>query len=218
MTVQHKDIVDANLHEVKGASTATSGEVPVASGSGTAPFRRLITTDLDVTNGKLIVGDGSGIASEVDFNDVLDSAYAEMTLQDETTAVVIAASSTWTEADDPTWTEQIAYGITTGGTPKHHFVIPYDGIYRISLEMAFDTVTPAVSQDIEYGIMVNGTQTGPSQALTFNNTSDKKFGSLNTIQPLTAADEVSVAFENNTDTSNILIVDAVFNIQLIRKT
>jgi hypothetical protein len=49
MTVAHKDLTGTDLHEVKGASTATAGQVPVASGSGTAPFAKLTHTSLQTT-------------------------------------------------------------------------------------------------------------------------------------------------------------------------
>lgn len=39
MSIQHKDIPDAQLHEVKGAASATSGQVLVANGSGGATFQ-----------------------------------------------------------------------------------------------------------------------------------------------------------------------------------
>lgn len=36
--MEHKDIPDAQLHQIKGAASASSGQVPIATGSGTAPF------------------------------------------------------------------------------------------------------------------------------------------------------------------------------------
>lgn len=39
--MEHKDIPDANLHEAKGASSATSGSVLMANGDGTATFQSL---------------------------------------------------------------------------------------------------------------------------------------------------------------------------------
>jgi hypothetical protein len=49
MTVAHKDLTGTDLHEVKGASTATVGQVPVATGSGAAPFAKLTHTSLQTT-------------------------------------------------------------------------------------------------------------------------------------------------------------------------
>lgn len=34
----HKDLTGADLHEIKGASTATSNQIPIANGLGGAPF------------------------------------------------------------------------------------------------------------------------------------------------------------------------------------
>lgn len=39
MTVQHRDIPDAQLHQVKGAASASSGQILVATGTGTATFQ-----------------------------------------------------------------------------------------------------------------------------------------------------------------------------------
>lgn len=41
--MEHKDITDPNIHEVKGASTATIGQVLTATGAGTATFQALPT-------------------------------------------------------------------------------------------------------------------------------------------------------------------------------
>lgn len=39
--IQHKNIVDSELHELKGASSALAGSVPVASGTGTTTFQKV---------------------------------------------------------------------------------------------------------------------------------------------------------------------------------
>ena len=36
--MEHKDIPDAQLHQIKGAVSASSGQVPIATGSGTTAF------------------------------------------------------------------------------------------------------------------------------------------------------------------------------------
>ncbi len=38
MSTQHKNIPEADLHEMKGAAAAAVGKVPIASGTGTTPF------------------------------------------------------------------------------------------------------------------------------------------------------------------------------------
>lgn len=39
--IQHKNIVDSELHEMKGAASALVGSVPVASGTGTTTFQKV---------------------------------------------------------------------------------------------------------------------------------------------------------------------------------
>lgn len=40
-TVTHSQLTGSNLHECKGAATATAGQVPVALGNGKAEFKQL---------------------------------------------------------------------------------------------------------------------------------------------------------------------------------
>lgn len=59
MTIEHKNITEANLHELKGASTAISGQIPVANGSGSTSF-----TTFNYIKSRLItyqVGDFSAV-------------------------------------------------------------------------------------------------------------------------------------------------------------
>lgn len=45
----HSGLTGSDLHECKGAASAASGQVPVATGSGTAPFTQLSYTQLSNT-------------------------------------------------------------------------------------------------------------------------------------------------------------------------
>jgi hypothetical protein len=47
--VQHSALTGTDLHECKGAAAAASGQVPIASGSGTAPFGVLSYAQLSNT-------------------------------------------------------------------------------------------------------------------------------------------------------------------------
>ncbi len=49
MTVAHKNLTGTDLHIIKGADTATVGKVPIANGSGDAPFGLLTHTSLQTT-------------------------------------------------------------------------------------------------------------------------------------------------------------------------
>lgn len=47
--VLHSQLTGAELHETKGADTASLGQVPIANGAGTAPFGTLSYTQLSNT-------------------------------------------------------------------------------------------------------------------------------------------------------------------------
>lgn len=46
MTVAHKNLTGTDLHELKGASTATAGQVPIANGTGSTAFAKLTASNL----------------------------------------------------------------------------------------------------------------------------------------------------------------------------
>lgn len=48
-TTPHANLTGTDLHEIKGASTATIGQVPVANGAGNAPFALLTAASLTGT-------------------------------------------------------------------------------------------------------------------------------------------------------------------------
>ena len=54
---EHNTLTDPNLHEVKGASTATVGQLLVATGSGTATFQT--PSSLHLTTSTLVASQGS---------------------------------------------------------------------------------------------------------------------------------------------------------------
>lgn len=44
--IQHRNIADSELHEIKGAASALEGSVPVASGTGTTVFQKVGVSSL----------------------------------------------------------------------------------------------------------------------------------------------------------------------------
>ena len=47
--ILHSQLTGTDLHELKGAASAASGTVPIASGTGTSPFGQLQYTQLGAT-------------------------------------------------------------------------------------------------------------------------------------------------------------------------
>lgn len=48
--IQHSALTGANLHEVKGADSATTGQVPVSNGAGAAPFAILTADKVNIAD------------------------------------------------------------------------------------------------------------------------------------------------------------------------
>lgn len=73
MTIQHASITDPDIHETKGASSAAAGTVPIANGSGSAPFGYV---DYSTLTGKPTLGTAAGSATG-DFATAAQGAKAD---------------------------------------------------------------------------------------------------------------------------------------------
>lgn len=141
MAVEHKDIVDAQRHEPKGASTAVNNTVYVANGAGSGTWRKIHSTDLEG-----LTGDG-GVAGLVPVTDgsngfelVNHSSHGAMTITNNSTPMALTA------AVDPTFNTASDFALVTGaGGPwvgEQLFGMTFDtnkitvgttGIYKIDL-------------------------------------------------------------------------------------
>jgi len=73
MSIQHSVITDPDIHEPKGASTASLGEVYIANGSGSGDWSPITLDSDDADYGALYTADGAGGAdfSQVCWQDLL---------------------------------------------------------------------------------------------------------------------------------------------------
>ena len=60
MTIQHKSIPDADLHEPKGVAGATSGTVYKANGSGSGTWEYPIVNQDTANASDVFISDGAG--------------------------------------------------------------------------------------------------------------------------------------------------------------
>ena len=63
MTIQHRQIPDAQLHETKGASTSTAGQILVSSGGASTWDGIEAASSGSATKGQVLVADGGGNTS-----------------------------------------------------------------------------------------------------------------------------------------------------------
>jgi hypothetical protein len=61
--MEHKDITDPNIHEIKGASTALAGQIPVAQGDGTTAFEDpTVYSNVEVGSYRIVNSSSTAIA------------------------------------------------------------------------------------------------------------------------------------------------------------
>lgn len=157
MTVQHADIPDGKIHEPKGISTAPSGTVYVANGSGSGTWKKTDTTTISG-----LTGDGgntnlralSNGANGLQFK--TDSAYGVMEIVNNPNAFIVtaAADATLNSNTDyvllagtgaPWAAGSIMFGVSFSGS---QLLAPVNGVYRFEYWAniaQFPTATAKVS-------------------------------------------------------------------------
>jgi hypothetical protein len=91
-TINHKDIPDGERHEPKGVSTATAGQVYVASGSGSGVWTNpdsLLTEGIEIPDTKAI--------------DLLGTSYLKTDSGDGWRDIVTSVTISGSGANDPLW-------------------------------------------------------------------------------------------------------------------
>lgn len=141
MTIQHSAIPDGQIHEPKGASTATSGQVYVSNGAGSGIWKRVDSNTLLGTTGdggvagKKLVSNGTN-----GFTLLTDGVYGTMALTGNTNAFTVAAAvdSTLSTNSDyvlftgtgAPWASESLSGVTFN---TNRLIAPVNGEYRIDL-------------------------------------------------------------------------------------
>ena len=226
MSIQHRLIPDAELHEPKGAATAANHQAYVANGSGSGTWKLIDTTDL-----KGAVGDGgsdnkymrtdgtNGLVAKT------DAAFGTMTITANTNAFAITA------AVDPTLQTNTDYVLLTGtGAPwvgemlfggisfnTDRLIVPVTGTYRIDL-WANISQYPTNTAFIGCQYRVNGTNFGPRKVVTKSNSLGDA-GQLNGFgfASLTAGDYVQL-YVASSATGGLIIRAANSMLTLVRET
>lgn len=80
--IAHKNLTDPQLHEIKGASTATLNQVPIADGEGHAVFGGLAPEQLNFTPGIIDEVDPTPITLPEQFSTAAMSAEVDGNIAD----------------------------------------------------------------------------------------------------------------------------------------
>jgi len=133
MSIAHKDIPEAGLHEPKGVSTAAAKTAYIATGTGTGSWDTpQVTGQSSAVSGKVPVSDGSGGLTWV-----YKAQYGHTNAVNLSQAIALTAASLRSAASYTSITQyfvtstQVLNGFTVDSTTKN-LVIPEAGYYEIN--------------------------------------------------------------------------------------
>lgn len=164
MAIEHRDIVDSQRHEPKGASTAVASTVYVSDGAGSGTWRKVNASEIEGIGsdggvaGLMVVSDGAGGLS---FQN--NHAHGSMTITNNAVNFPVTAVA------DTTFNTPAQYTLLTGtGAPwvgstlhdltfdTNKLTVEISGIYMINLWMGISAY-PSSSARISIRYLVNGT-------------------------------------------------------------
>jgi hypothetical protein len=122
-------------------------------------------------------------------------------------AVVLTNANTWYEVDGATaWTTGLLHNCTF---TDPEITVVYAGMYEVEWDMSIDfSAAPGASQQVEGGIMINGTIQNPGQGhRTIANSTDTGSFSGHAILDLAVDDDVSLALNNNSAAGKTIHVE-----------
>jgi hypothetical protein len=216
-TIQHKDLPESVLHEPKGASTASAGDVYVSDGAGSGSWATVDAIGSGAAAaGQLLVADGSGGTT---FKTEL--AYGEMDIIANSTGQALTAASDgtlYTNADYVQVTTGLVAGELSGVTYSSSTLIaPVTGEYNLSLWL---NVTASVN-NILVGLKfaVNGTiptaGTVPTLRRKIGTGADVGALSGAKLVSLTAGDAVSIWTASDSN-ATVTFTDGVVELYLLK--
>lgn len=154
MTIQHKNITEADLHEPKGVSLATADTVYVADGAGSGDWVKVGPTSLagvstDGVAGQFVNVDGAG-------NFQLTSApHGHVSFYNLGTPVTITYPSTATKIAPTTVGSGYSRLVSEGTNARLTYTGPDNVVLNISYIVSLDQSSGA-NRDILVGLYKNG--------------------------------------------------------------
>ena len=182
-------MTDPNLHEPKGASTAASGKVYVANGSGTGAWQY-----------------------------IAGHSYGDLYITGSSTSQTLSAASALAKLN-PTgaWTLNGYQNITPSAT-NGQFTVTQAGVYQLNLWVIFETAAIASGTAYNFHYAVNGTaSTRKVYTKKTTNNVDTLHVSSNGYVTLAASDVISISVGGDATSSStaIIVKEASFNCLLV---
>lgn len=225
MTVQHKLIPEAQLHEPKGVSTAAINKVYKSNGAASGSWEKVssamlqdLSGDAGLTGKKLITNGTNGFTLET------DQAYGAQTITDNSTVfpVVAVADTTFNTFTQFTlltgsgapWVSENLFGVAFS---VDRLTVPVTGVYMIHLWLNINTFPNSTARvSIRYRIN-GGSFSSRNPTIKSAVASDVSQLSGFGLIALTAGDYLQLYIASDT-TGNVLINDGSSTLHLMRQT
>ena len=182
MTIQHKNIADADLHEPKGVASASADQVYIADGAGSGEWQALPA-----------------------------KLYAEIYIDGGITTQTLSAASAYSILN-PTgeWTNNLSSGLTT--TPASGTItLISGGAYLIEFWIVFDTTAISSGSSYNFKYAINGIPGNRIVSTKkISNGVDRLHLSAQGLASVNANDILSiyVAGDGTSSSTNITVVEA----------
>lgn len=226
MTIEHRNIPDAQLHEPKGVAGASAGTVYIADGLGSGDWDEVssaslkdLSGDSGSSNFRLVTNGTNG------FRLASDNVYGVMGISNNGSnfAVTAAADPTLNTTTDYVlftgtgagWGFETNFGGTTFLTDR--ITVPVAGVYEIR---SWGNVSgfPNINAAVGVKFRINGVTWSPRTAIVKSNASGD-FGNVNAFGFATlAANDYVQLYVASTHSGNLVIRDINVTVELKRAT
>jgi len=149
MTIQHKDIPEAQLHEPKGVSTATARKVYVSNGAGTGSWQYVYPEGTaSAAAGKTFITDGAGGGS---FELPAGRAHAELYITGGVTLFQLNGNQgIYIKLDPNTDWKQGEINLLTTTPNDGYITLTKAGTYQVNFHVIFSTASGTGSNSVYY--------------------------------------------------------------------
>lgn len=209
MTIQHNIITDPDLHEPKGASSASSGRVYIADGAGSGNWSYPLTGLDSASSGQVFFSNGSGSGT---WAYPPAKAHGEIYITAGSTAHTLAVTSGYSLLNPASaWTASGNEDILTVTPGSGYITLTEAGHYFVSFYITFTTAAIANGSQYFFKYALNGT---PGTRKMFigkptNGVDTIHISSSGTLSA-TAGQQLSIhaAGDGTSSTTNIIPVEA----------
>lgn len=201
MTIEHKDITDAYLHEPKGVAAAVVNKVYVSDGAGSGTWQKVAIAQMDsaaATVNQLLTANGSGGVTYT------TAPHGRVSFNNVSVPYTLTYPSTYTKIAATTTASGMAVSFTEGTTSR----LTYTGTATSHAHIA---VTLSVSQavganrDLRFKLYHNGVAVNSTEVIMTTASAIKVSTAMHADVELATNDYIEVYAQNDGGSGDIII-------------